>query len=70
MTDQAVTVDPRVTHCRSCGERIVFLPMPGSGKLNPANAETVEEGDTEFTWGRHVSHFATCPDAGEWRRPK
>ena len=54
--------------CRSCGEPIVWLTMPGTGKKNPANADTVNPMDVMFEWGRHVSHFATCKDANQWRR--
>lgn len=55
----APTARPRA-HCGRCGAEIVWLQMPGSGKWNPANAESVNPGDTEFQWGRHVSHLTTC----------
>lgn len=53
--------------CRSCGHQIVWFRNHKTGKLMPVNAETVEAGDTELDLPRHVSHFATCPQANEWR---
>jgi hypothetical protein len=41
-----------------------------SGKTMPVNADTVEAGDTEFEYGKHVSHFSTCPSADRHRRPR
>lgn len=52
--------------CRSCGVSIVFLVTATGGKL-PINADTVREGDQEYDKARHVSHFATCPDAASFR---
>src|SRR5438094_7831760 len=43
--------------CRSCGAPIVWVISPKSGKKMPVNPD-----------GR--SHFSTCPQAQEWRRPK
>jgi len=60
----------RISHCRSCQDPIIWLPMPGSGKMNPVNADTVEPDDEEFKWGKHISHFATCKQANEWRRKR
>jgi hypothetical protein len=57
------------THCRSCGAEIVWLRTK-AGRLIPVNAATALETDTEFDHNRHVSHFATCPQANKWRKPK
>lgn len=57
----------RIVRCRSCNARIVWLIMP-SGKKNPADADTVESGDELFEWGKHVSHFSSCPQADQWRK--
>jgi len=59
----------KVEHCRSCNAEMVWLKTK-KGKTIPVNRETVQEGDEEFEHSRHVSHFATCPDAKQWRRPK
>jgi hypothetical protein len=66
MATDAIPVG-QITHCRSCGAQIIFLRMP-SGKLHPTNSETVEEDEVDFVWGKHVSHFATCPEADRWRK--
>ena len=54
------------TTCRSCGAEIRFLKTH-SGATMPVNAETVEPGDELFDYKRHISHFATCPDAAKHR---
>jgi hypothetical protein len=56
-----------VVSCRSCGADIVFL-RTASGKTMPVNADTIEPGDTEFEYGRHVSHFSTCDQPGRFRK--
>jgi hypothetical protein len=62
--------------CRSCGARIVWAEVAGSGKRMPFDAplaafravlvgdHVIEEIDTDIS----KSHFATCPDAKDWRR--
>ena len=59
----------RITRCRGCGARIVFLTTD-SGKKTPVDADTVEPEDEEFEWGRHESHFAKCPQSGQFRRSR
>jgi hypothetical protein len=56
-----------VTNCRSCDAKIVWLKT-AKGKSMPVDAATVEEGDELFDHKRHVSHFATCPDAARYRK--
>jgi len=53
--------------CRSCHAEIVFLTTR-TGKTIPVNAETVGPEDREFDPVRHTSHFATCPQAPQWRK--
>lgn len=36
----------------------------------PVNADTVKEGDYYFRRDRHMPHWATCPDAKEFRKKK
>lgn len=54
--------------CRGCGAHIVWIRTK-AGRLNPCDpkelAVVTEAG--EVVRGR-VSHFATCPRAGEFRR--
>ena len=50
----AARIDTRT--CRSCGARIAWLRTT-SGRLAPVNADG-------------ISHFATCPQAEDWRKRK
>jgi len=50
----AAPIDTRT--CRSCGARIAWLRTT-SGRLAPVNADG-------------ISHFATCPQAEDWRKRK
>ena len=60
---------PKVAHCRSCQARIVWLRTK-AGKRIPVDAGTVEAGAKEYDPKRHISHFATCPEAAKFRRGK
>lgn len=64
--------------CRSCGADIIWA-LSDHGKRMPVNAEMasgsgfVLEGDpprARLSVGEavHLSHFATCPQAGKWRK--
>ncbi len=55
--------------CRSCEAPVVWFKTD-AGKNIPINAQTVLPEDTRLELPRHVSHFATCPDAGEFRKPR
>jgi predicted metal-binding protein len=50
----SAAIDTRT--CRSCGARIAWLRTT-SGRLAPVNADG-------------ISHFATCPQAEDWRKRK
>lgn len=62
--------------CRSCGQEIVWVEM-STGKLMPLDVKptgkviTLTEGDADPPAARftptYTPHFATCPDAAEWR---
>ncbi len=64
----------RVVRCEGCGEPIRFVTL-ASGKLHPVESSpdtlVMVDGDER---GRVVrmyrSHFATCPQADLFRRPK
>lgn len=66
--------------CRSCGAPIVWVVMFPSGKRMPLDAKPisglirVEPGSppTGHAYGeqRYLSHFATCPNAAQHRKPK
>jgi len=53
--------------CRSCKASIVFLKTKHN-KFLPVDAETVDDTDEIYTHGKHRAHFATCPDAKQFRR--
>lgn len=67
--------------CRSCGARVVWA-VTEHGRRMPLDAEPVAGGTFTLTTSRgelvatstpgvelgYVSHFATCPQAGAWRR--
>ena len=55
------------TTCLSCGAAIVWM-MTVNNRRMPVNAETVESGETIYMHGKHVSHFATCPQSDQWRK--
>jgi len=57
----------RIVRCKSCRERIIWFTTK-AGKNMPVDADTVEPDDTELDLERHVSHFASCPQANQHRR--
>jgi hypothetical protein len=57
---------PRTVKCSSCRADIVWLQT--SSKRNmPVDASSFTPGDIEFDSKKHVSHFATCPNADKHR---
>jgi hypothetical protein len=56
-----------INHCRSCDAEIVFL-RTRNRKIIPVNADKVQHDDYYFDPSRHTAHFATCPDADDFRR--
>lgn len=59
----------RITRCRSCHAQIIWFKT-AAGKNMPVDADTVEPDDEELDLKRHVSHFATCKQADQHRRPR
>jgi hypothetical protein len=57
----------RIVRCRSCYARIIWFKTD-AGKNMPVDADTVEPEDQELDLPRHISHFATCPNADHHRR--
>ena len=61
---------PAAAECRSCGKLIAWYPTK-SGKKCPVDMETVEDPKAVlFDPKKMKSHFATCPQANNWRKPK
>jgi hypothetical protein len=57
----------RITRCRACNQRIIFLET-SSGKKMPVDADTVEPDDDEFDGSRHTTHFSTCTKPDYFRK--
>jgi len=64
------------TNCRSCNARLAMIPTI-HGKIAPVNFDSLtpqEVVDIEkgvgffFDNKKHMSHFATCPDAKRYRK--
>lgn len=57
--------------CRSCGAPIVWF-RTAKGHRMPVDAGTTKPTDAEhqLDLSRHVSHFATCPNANQHRRKR
>lgn len=62
--------------CRSCSKPIEWATLADSGKKIPLDVPVVVKSTTQANDDRlidHVeplTHFATCPDADQWRRKK
>lgn len=57
-----------MSNCRSCGAKIIWIATK-TGKKMPVNWDQEIETETEFDPERMESHFATCKQADEWRKP-
>jgi hypothetical protein len=57
----------KVVACRACGAPIVFLKTRKVRQI-PCDEGTVLPEDVYYDADRHVSHFATCPEAKHFRR--
>lgn len=64
--------------CKSCKKEIVFLET-NSGSAIPVDLDSLTISEQSWTIGhqkmffdksKHVTHFATCPDAKKFRKPK
>ena len=66
------------SRCRSCGACIEWAEVAKSGRKMPFDGEIVPVGSRHEPETRRLieivdlevttSHFATCPDAEQWRR--
>jgi hypothetical protein len=68
-TDTTEAHERRITRCNSCRKQIIWFKTE-AGKNMPVDADTVEAGDDELDLERHISHFATCPNADRHRKPR
>jgi hypothetical protein len=69
LDDTSEAHERRIKRCRSCNARIIWFET-AAGRRMPVDADTVEAEDVELDLQRHVSHFATCPDANRHRKPR
>lgn len=62
---------PFEVRCSSCGAPIVWF-RTRAGKKMPVDASSCEPTDAEhqLDLSRHRSHFSTCPEADNWRKPR
>lgn len=62
---------PHATRCSSCGASIVWF-RSASGKRMPVDEASTLPTDAEHQLDlkRHISHFATCPDAAKFRKAR
>lgn len=66
-----MSTQPRIEPCKGCGAKLTFLPT-ASGKRMPVLAESLNgwhEG-LQFDATKHRSHFADCPAAAKFRKPR
>ena len=59
----------RIKRCSSCNAKIIWFKTE-AGNWMPVDADTVEAEDEELDLSRHISHFATCKNAAQHRKPK
>jgi len=59
----------RITRCRTCRAQIIWFKTE-AGKNMPVDADSVKPEDDELDLSRHVSHFATCPQADSHRKTR
>jgi hypothetical protein len=57
----------RIRRCGSCGAAVIWFTTR-NGRPMPVNAESVHALDSQLELPRHISHFATCPNAARHRR--
>jgi len=71
MDEQIRSKHPFEVPCSSCQQPVVWFRTK-SGKRMPVDAKTCKPTDAEHQLDlkRHTSHFATCPQANDWRKPK
>lgn len=59
----------RIKRCSSCNAKIIWF-RTAAGNWMPVDADTVEPEDKELDLPRHISHFASCPNAPSHRKRK
>lgn len=81
-----MTAVDEISRCRSCGAEIIWLRGASSGRPAPIEARPSPEGNLHLDrergtyhlasagcpqdQPRYFNHFARCPQADAWRRPR
>ena len=69
---------PNLSKCKSCGANMAWV-LTANGRYMPVEYTSLSvEEKTElnlcqpvkFAYGRHISHFANCPNAKTFRKGK
>jgi len=68
----------QIQNCKKCNKEIIFLKTK-KGSFMPVDADSLSDSDligisvnepVEYRHGEHISHFATCPNATDFRSKK
>lgn len=59
----------RTEPCKACQAPLVFLKTEKKTTM-PCDAASVGDDDTRYVHGKHVPHWATCPEAHQFRRKR
>ena len=55
--------------CKGCGKKIIFM-ITANGRMIPVDWKPELEDVDQFDEKKMVSHFATCPKSGDFRKKK
>lgn len=61
------TKESRCRSCKSCSAAIIWMKTKND-KTIPVDYESVDGMELIFEPGKHVAHFATCPNANKHRK--
>lgn len=61
------TVQDRIQECQTCKAKILFM-LTKNNKFIPINYKEEFLNDSEFNIYKHITHFATCPNAAQHRK--
>lgn len=74
--EQELAHERRIVRCHGCNAKIIWFKTE-AGKNMCVDADTVEPQDVELDLrtaarpqGKHIAHWASCPSANQFRRPR
>lgn len=60
----------RIKRCKPpCNAKIIWFKTE-AGRNMPVDADTVRPEEDEYDPSRHISHFASCPNANKHRKKR